>query len=236
MVGLEGLEVVVTRPLPEGERLAQAIAKAGGRALLAPLLTIEPLKASPPPRAEIWIYVSRNAVRACPFRPPPEARCFAIGPGTAEALEGVGLRVDGTPPPPYTSEALLTLPALKEVAGKGILLVCGEGGRRLLEEELRRRGAEPFRLEVYRRAPPPREVVEQLRSWLREGEKVVVATSGEILERLRRSVPEAVRHPVCVPGPRLQEEARRLGFSEVIPSASPRDTDLIAALAAWKKS
>ncbi len=230
---LEGAEVIVTRPFPEGERLARAIATAGGRPLLAPLLQIEPLPVGKTlPEGEIWIYVSRNAVRASQrLLPPKGVKIGAIGPGTAEELERLGLKVDLCPPPPYTSENLLEL--LKGVGGRRFVLVCGLGGRRLLEKTLRERGAQLVRLEVYRRLPPREEVLSNLRRWLREGRRMVVVTSGEILQNLVRAAPEAVDHPICVVSRRLSEEAHRFGFREIITAPSARDGEIVEALAAW---
>lgn len=236
---LQGAEVVITRPQPEGERLAKAIAEADGTPLLAPLVEIEDTPAvEKPPSRDLWIYVSRNAVRAACRQghlPPTQATVLAIGPGTAEELHAFGVKVDAKAPPPYTSESLLSLSELQAVEGKQIVLVCGEGGRDCLMENLTKRGASVSRFEVYRRRPPKGETLKKLRSWLAAGEKLIVVTSGEILETLFRETQIAVHHPLFVVSPRLVEKARKRGFREVVRAASAREEDLLKALSEWWK-
>ena len=50
-----------------------------------------------------------------------------------------------------TSESLLDLPGFADLAGRGVLLVKGSGGRELLREALAARGAEVLDVAVYRR-------------------------------------------------------------------------------------
>jgi uroporphyrinogen-III synthase len=58
------------------------------------------------------------------------------------------LRATYCPAQAFTSEALLALPELRQLPGRRILILRGEGGREHLRETLRARGAEVDYLEV----------------------------------------------------------------------------------------
>lgn len=229
---LKGIRILVTRPAHQAENLCRLIEAEGGTAVRLPLLTIEPsthaaearrLLAAP---RDLWIFTSSNAVRhAVPLVSgtwPP--RLAAVGPGTAAALAVAGQADAATPLAGASSEALLALPELQSIAGSRILIVTGEGGLDVLARGLAARGAAVERAEVYRRVPlpyPPDAVAGALR-----GVDVIVITSGEALEHLVRITPEAPRNSLLkkrlvVPGGRVVEKARELGFSQPPRVAEP---------------
>lgn len=84
------MEVLVTRPVAEGRRTAQALAELGHRAVLAPVLLVEPTGLPPPPGPfDAVILTSANAAtaldgaaRALPV--------FAVGARTAAAARAAG--------------------------------------------------------------------------------------------------------------------------------------------------
>ena len=167
---LHGWRVLVTRPAAQAERLSDLIQKRGGEALQLPVIEISP-PADPPGtenllcrigNADLGIFVSRNAVtwtwkllgenRGLPGN----IRLLAVGEGTAAELSRAGFddvaHAGGT----SDSEALLQLPELQEerVRGKHVLIFRGMGGRELLADTLRQRGATVEYIEVYRRTAP----------------------------------------------------------------------------------
>jgi uroporphyrinogen-III synthase len=73
-----------------------------------------------------------------PGQPP---RYFAIGRTTALALHTVSGADVRYPLDREISEVLLQLPELQTIAGKRALILRGNGGRELLGETLRERGA-----------------------------------------------------------------------------------------------
>lgn len=241
---LAGRRVLVTRPAHQADNLCRLIEAEGGTAIRLPLLTIEPaVQAADAQRRlaashDLWIFTSVNAVRyALPLtgdRLPP--RLAAIGPATAAALAAAGGAATATPLAGASSEALLELPELRDVAGQRILIVTGADGLAVLARVLAERGAQVESAEVYRRValPYPAEAV---LAALRRTD-IIIATSGQALEHLVRLTPEdsrksLLRKPLVVPSARMVEKARDLGFVQPPRVAEPvSDTALCAACAA----
>jgi len=172
MSALHGLHIVLTRPAGQVNVLMSRIQMAGGEVLALPLLAIAP--PSNPVHAEALhaqlahadavIFISPNALRmALPVLPasdwPSVPRLVAIGQGTARALREAGFSQILTPHEGADSEAVLSLPELQHIAGQGILLVRGEGGRELLSTKLSERGASVEHALVYRRVALPPDMV-----------------------------------------------------------------------------
>ena len=240
---LAGVRVLVTRPAHQAENLCRLIEAEGGTAVRLPLMTIEPGTQLAEARKrlaaahDLWIFTSANAVRhAQPVATGAwPARLAAIGPATAGAIAAAGHAGAATPLSGSSSEALLALPEFQALSGVRILLVTGEGGRDLLERELGARGASVERAEVYRRVPlpyPPEAIASALRKT-----DVIVITSGESLEQLLRATPEGSRatllkKQLVVPGARVVEKARELGFVQPPRVAEPMsDAALCSACA-----
>ena len=147
---LGGIGVIVTRPARQAAGLAAALAALGATPIIIPAIVILP-PADPAALArvhaeldcfDIAVFVSANAVEyGVPPHWPSRLRVFAPGPGTAAALAAVRVADVHIPHTSYDSEGLLALPALAEVAGKRVVIFCGEGGRVLLADALRARGA-----------------------------------------------------------------------------------------------
>jgi uroporphyrinogen-III synthase len=247
---LDARSIVVTRPAQQAGRLAQLIAEAGGRALRYPSIAIEPLDSAQLDAQiaqlasfDAAIFISRNAaefgiakVRAAgAFRSLPLAA--ALGSGTRTALESEGVRGVIAPEGMADSEALLELPALRNAAGKRILIFRGVGGRELLASALRARGAAVEYAECYRRARPSTDMRPLIAHWSRGEVDAVAISSAEGLlnfaSLLGDSATERLRAtPVFVPHPRVAEEARGLGIGEVI-EAGAADEDMLRALVAY---
>jgi len=239
--------VLVTRPQAQADGLCRQLEAAGYRPLRQPLLTIEPLPdaqpAHPLPHYQDVFFVSANAVRfglralsGEQFRWPVGTRCFAVGERTAAALRvcGIAVRVPGDD---MRSEALLELPELHSVRGRRMLLVRGEGGRTLLHDTLRARGAELEELLCYRRTVAPLEP-QRLRALLqREQVKVILISSGEAMAYLSRLLnpPEnsnlaSIGLTVIVPSQRVAALAQAAGWQHVRVARNASDEAMLDAL------
>jgi uroporphyrinogen-III synthase len=249
---LGGAGVLVTRPAHQAEGLARLVRQAGGKPWCFPGITIaEPEDPAAVAatlkdigRFDIAVFVSPNAVEqalaaAGPEALPPGVKLAAVGKGSARALERhLGRGPDICPESRYDSEALLALPAMRAVAGRKVLIVRGNGGRELLADTLRERGAEVSYAEVYRRMTP-QWPAQELAGLLTAGEvDIVTGTSTEalanIVERLGAQAGALLGLPLVVVTERMVEPARRLGFrGEILVSAKASDEAVLESVMAW---
>tara|TARA_R100001377_G_scaffold29507_3_gene16068 strand:+ start:1932 stop:2675 length:744 start_codon:yes stop_codon:yes gene_type:complete len=176
---------------------------------------------------------------------------YAVGPSTAELLQQFPWSVHYSPTG-ITSEHLLQLPGLQDIAGKRVALFRGQGGRELLAETLRARGARVDYIELYRRREPRYEREDTLEKMRHHRINIVVLTSLQILESFMRllglPVPaeEAGLEPrdkadgallsllqtlwLVVPSARVQEVALEAGFSRVIQAGGADDQSILDSL------
>lgn len=246
---------MVTRPAHQAAPLCELIRAAGGEPLLLPALDIVPPADLAPARAlfarlaefDIALFISANAVeQAAPLIAeagglPAALRLVAVGRRSAEALRERFGRVDIAGPPPYNSEALLGTAALQQVAGARILIVRGAGGRELLADTLRARGAEVDYAEVYRRAEPRHDLDAMVKLNPRAAIDAIVVTSNDALHNLLNMAGENQRAwllntQLAVISPRTADLARELGFHHAaLVAAQASDEALVAVLAAWRR-
>lgn len=246
---LAGRTVLVTRPAPQAAALAQAIQAADGAAYVFPALAIEAVSQAalgePLARlrhADIAIFVSPSAAQfgmaaiLAGGGLAPSTEIFAVGPGTARALQAQGINGVITPDG-QDSEALLALPRLIDVAGKRVVIVRGVGGRALLADTLAARGARVDFLECYRRQRPQVDGAPLLACWRAGGIDAVTVTSAETLYNLaallgEAGVPLLLRTPLFVPHEKIAEAARRFGVARVI-ATQGGDAGLVDGLINW---
>ena len=244
---LAGLSVLVTRPAYQSDGLCELIQTAHGRPVRFPALEILGPSDKQAARralaaagtADLLIFVSANAVQfAFPLLPaqlPVDVDIAAVGTATAHALEAKGLEPTLVPQR-MDSEGLLQLPALQSVRGKSVFILRGNGGRELLSETLRERGAEVRQVEVYRRQVPQRAgaAANLVRNWSQLAQ-AVTATSNMILDSLFDLLGEAGAQLLCttplvVVSQRMAEHALKRGCENVYVAASATDADLLATL------
>jgi uroporphyrinogen-III synthase len=244
---LDGITVVVTRPAAQAGRFLELARAAGAECIAYPTLQIDRVALDVDTRARLrdrawdWaVFTSTNAVESlleqCPA--PLATRHAAVGRATARALEQRGIRVDARPAG-ANSEGLLELPEFASLAGCGVLLVKGRGGRDLLRDALHARGVDVLELEVYSRsaAIPTATATDELRHALAgAGLLVVVVTSGEVLQSLLEHVADEDgarlrARTLLVPGPRVAAAAAQLGWTgPVVAAATAEDEAMFAAL------
>lgn len=244
---LQDVGVIITRPARQAAGLAQTLAALGAAPIIVPaIIILAPADAAALERVhaslaryDIAIFVSANAVEygvPDPRRWPGRLQTFAPGPGTAAALVAVGIADPVIPATSFDSEGLLALPALNAVSGKRVLIFRGEGGRNLLGDTLRARGADVDYVDCYRRAPP-QTGGEGLAETLAAGRAdALTLTSSEGLDNLctllRGDALRALQAlPAFAPHPRIVEHARTKGFTAIATGGS--DAGLVAGLLEW---
>ncbi|AXS80946.1 uroporphyrinogen-III synthase [Dechloromonas sp. HYN0024] len=250
---LAGKTIVVTRPQAQAAPLAEAIAKVGGTALIFPLLEISPAADSAPlveaaARLEDYalaVFISPNAVEhALPVLLadkawPASLIPAAVGQGTVKTLAAHGVMDCIAPTERFDSEALLALPELsaERVGGRRIAIFRGDGGRELLAETLRQRGATVDCITAYQRSGPSTGATPLMAAW-RAGRLDALAVSSS--EGLRYLVDlldaegRALLHntPVFVPHARIAENALALGLSNILLTEAA-DAGILAGLVAY---
>jgi uroporphyrinogen-III synthase len=251
---LRGRRIVLTRPAGQNERLAGLVRAAGGEPLIFPAIEIHALDDPAPllqvadrlDRYDLAVFVSPNAVdqamAAIGSRRewPANLRAATVGKASEQALARHGVTGVIAPSDRFDSEALLEMPALGSVGGKRVVIFRGDGGRELLGDTLRRRGATVDYVECYRRTRPGGDAGPLVRALERGEIDAVAVSSSEGLRNLFEMVGDAGRAPLrCTPlfapHARIAEGARALGCERVVETA-PGDEGIVAALAAfWAK-
>lgn len=199
------------------------------------------------------IFVSQNAVAHGmtwleDFWPqlPTGIEYFAVGAATARALAEFGLQATDAGGA-MNSETLLEAEQLKteQVLGQRILIFRGLGGRPHLGEALSARGAQVDYCELYQRLMPEG-AADQLRavflnSRADDRRQVVALHSGESLHNyLKALVQITADHGLAaetmassallVPGVRVAQLARELGFNKIIQAENATDDSMLSAL------
>jgi len=247
---LSGLNIVVTRPHEQALQLAQRIGQAGGKAVLFPLLEISPPENPHPLREvvsrlqefELAIFISPNAVRYgieaihAEGEMPAHLKIATVGQGSAKALQNMGVRKIIAPEDRYDSEALLSLPQLQNVAGWHVVIFRGDGGRELLGDMLKARGAIVEYAECYRRSKPQQSVSVLFDASI----DAITVTSSEALKYLWEMLEESGRGrlasaPLFVPHKRIAEAAQQMGWQNVIETAGG-DDGLLSGLVGWAEN
>jgi uroporphyrinogen-III synthase len=243
---LEGVGVLVTRPRQQSAELSAAIEAAGGRSIAFPVIEIA-TRCTTAIEADcaglhtpdIVIYVSRNAVEHG-LTWNSHGAVAAVGPSTGAALEAAGRIVDIVPARGFDSESLLAEPAMNDVSGKTVRIVRGNGGRELLAETLRERGANVEYLAVYERRLPAYtgdELDELERRWTSGDIDVITVMSVESLRNLLTLLPAScmaalAETPLVTPAARVLKEAQeRLPDCTVILAAGPVADEMVRAIA-----
>ena len=209
---LIGIGIAITRPIDQAKKLSALIAEAGGTPILFPLIEVMPLKNYGKFEAVIsdskdydWaIFISSNAVQNGMPRLVKAGiakedifgslKFAAIGPVTASELKSFGVKDVLTPlshvqdgdesKVRFDSESLLTLPEMTNVAGKKILIVRGVGGRDVLAETLKTRGAQVTFGECYQRVNPQTNCNLLAQLWAEKKLHGIVVTSSEAMRHL----------------------------------------------------
>lgn len=245
-IDLAGTRVLVTRPEHQAEPLIAAIRAANGIAVAFPVIEIAPrdrhdvqADVDGLPQPDITVFVSANAV-AHGLEFAGTARLAAVGPATAAAIKAAGRDVDIRPAQGFDSESLLEEPAMKDVAGKAVRIVRGAGGRELLGDTLRSRGASVDYLEVYARRIPdlPESRVDALARDIAGGKIDVVTVMSvqsldNLLELLPRGIETALAEtPLVTPATRVIKEAmNRLPGCPATLAAGPGADEMVRAIA-----
>jgi uroporphyrinogen-III synthase len=228
----QNLRILNTRPAGQNQLLSEKIRAQGGIPIECPALAIEPILAD-------WtgslgdlatidqaVFISVNAVRffferlrETNIEWPAAIEVIAIGKTTHATLLEHGV-CSALLPSKATSEGVLALAALQQIAENRILLVKGVGGRPLLAETLRKRGAIVTTVDIYRRILPAigDHVTQEL--WREDAIDLIIFTSEEAMRNLFMMFGHAAvdwlrSKPCLVTSERLAQVAANLGMKKI---------------------
>lgn len=250
---LAGLHVAVTRPIGQAESFCEAIRHHGGFATAFPLLAISPLEDYRAfdqailalEHADWAIFISSNAVDSAMHRVlarygnvPESVRFAAIGHQTAKELARFGVHNVLTPHTRFDSETLLALAEMNDVANQTVLIFRGVGGREILAETLKARGANVTFAESYRRFNPQTNTELLNHLWQHQKLDAIVVTSSEAMRNLLdlAGQSEWLRHvTLCVNHARIAELPLQFGLKVLVANA-PGDDAVIQSLSQLVKT
>lgn len=248
--------VVITRPLAQGQALADSVAALGREAVLLPLLEILPLPdqgalqlaLADLGRYALVAFVSPNAIDAAFAHIdhwPAGVALAVLGEASRACLAKHGLH-DGNAtifspadPTRSDSEHLLQSLDLAALAGRQVLLVRGETGRELIGDGLRAAGAEVTTVAAYRRRVPAmtpalaatlRQLLARQNDWIITSSEALRGLLG-LVEQLddAAAVAQMQQQHLIVPHARIAETATALGLTRLTLAGSGDDS-LLAAL------
>ncbi|MGD0828372.1 MAG: uroporphyrinogen-III C-methyltransferase [Desulfobaccales bacterium] len=200
---LWGKTVVVTRSRQQASKLVALLAAAGARCLEVPTLEIGPPDDFAPLDEALrrldqfhWlVFTSANGVAAFmarlfgqgkDVRVLGQAKIAAIGPATAQALEGFGLKADVVPSA-FTAEVLLQALSPLVAPGSRILLARAQIAREVLPQGLVRLAAEEVKVAPVYKTRTPREIPPEAEAALKEGPvDVLTFTSSATVHNFAR--------------------------------------------------
>ncbi len=245
------MSILVTRPSPAGDQLVSRLRTLGQVAWSFPLIEFSPGRELPLltshlaslQAGDMLFALSQHAVEFAHARLQQEGQrwpdapgYFAIGRTTALALHTESGKDIRYPLDREISEVLLQLPELQNVVGKRALILRGNGGRELLGDTLRERGAEVTFCECYQRCNKHYDGAEEAMHWQSRGVTTLVVTSGEMLQHLWSLIPQwyrenwLLRCRLLVVSERLANLARELGWQDIRIADNADNDALLRAL------
>lgn len=242
---LSGVQVVLTRPVGAAAAMRRRLRQLGAQVVQVPGMSLSGLRTDAARQAlgkalaaSRLIFTSPAAVRFAAQLAPLQAAgtVLAVGAGTAHALQRHGV-ADVEVPARQCSEGVLAMPSLRDIDGMDVGLVGACGGRRLLPDTLRQRGAHLHEAHVYTRGPARLDARHRDAVMALAPPLLVLVSSAAALQHVREGLGAQAWQRLCAGGvvvssERLAAAARGSGFRRIHRAASARPQALIAAAVA----
>jgi len=247
---LLGKKILVTRPHHQAAGLCQLIEGQAGISIHFPLLDIQAKRLSEKEQAillnleryDFIFFISANAVNFAlklidgKIEQLQHTSIVAVGKATTQALAKVGLNNVLSPKQGFNSEAVLALPECQLMSGARCLIVRGDGGRELLANTLRARGATVDYIEVYEKVVP-QQSCEQVKTYLWNKDIAAILIYSAVAldnlmllladDKLKESL---LSTPLVVISSRVSLAAKKIGFKQIIVAAESSDAAMVNAL------
>lgn len=248
------MRILITRPAHLAQKLSQTLNHLGHSPEILPVIEFAPTPHQKKlldgirnlDRCDIIIFTSQAAVHYGMVAIqkywsslPPSLRWICIGPGTQAALQQLGIKTIHIPEnPPFESESLLNLALLQNISNLNIKLFRGNGGRALLPETLKARGAKLDIIECYQRRIPIIDEVDRMQRWSENPIDVTFISSEESLHNLKQIMGSAwsmiCEIPMIVASERIYSAAKALGVQQIITARGASDASFVEVLTELK--
>ncbi len=240
--------ILVTRPEHQAESLCNLIEQQGWHCVRFPTLKIEAINnATIQHQLETiyqydWlIFISANAVNFAVKANDGKIDTFeetsiaVIGSATGNVLKSFGMTIALAPKSNFNSDGLLETEQMKQVQNKSCLIARGKGGREILANSLRERGAKVDYLEVYSRIMPESNNLKVIEMVQQQTLDVVTITSGDALKNLLLMLGNEHHEklfsvPLVVISNRIKKIAENIGFKRIIVTERPADRAIIKVI------
>lgn len=263
---LANIRVMVTRPVHQAQPFCDMLTEQGAQVIRLPVIEIVALTPGADIRnrlaqiehIEFALFISPNAVelglaQLLQYGPLPDTlKLVTIGKASALKMQQIlGREPDIYPTEQYNSEALLALESLQspQVKNTNIIIFRGQGGRELLADSLRQRGAQVHYAEVYQRRRP--EVTNNHLADIWEGDSVpdiITLSSNEALNNLLAMhdqsstkqdgeyLQQLYQTPLVVVTEKMQANARKQGFNkQILVAIRASNEALLETVLKWAK-
>ena len=243
---MQNCHILITRPEPENTISCERLKLLGAHPVSLPMLKIEAIDGISEKAAirslvfdinefNYVIFVSKNAARlacdwldACWPMLPVGIHWIGIGQGTTQALLDEG--VPALSNPGNTTEALLNWLKPVKMTDQKVLIVRGLGGRTVLGDKLKEKGAKISYLSLYERKKPE---YHAQTFFMLPDINLIWVTSGENLSNLSEYVsqykPEWKTLPILTPSLRVNQQAKEMGWINASCANGADDNSLIKA-------
>lgn len=241
------LNILLTRPLEKSQKLAKDLTPLANNIVITPLFAYQSGKDHSLLKQQVSnintiIFISQAAVEyALSVISRDDLRqvkqVIAVGDATKNELHLADIN-QVIVPQEHTSEGLLNLIELSNVADMPILIVRGNGGREYLKQQLELRGANVAYNEIYQRCWLDLDQKHTIEQWRKAQINCIVITSNELLMQLNQYVKQHKWLKQClwiVASARIETNARALGLENVINAQGANNFKIYQAItnSAW---
>lgn len=246
------MNILITRPFPEGKELAEKLLSIGKVAYHLPLIYFTPgntlslikKQLNLLSQGDLLFIVSQHAAQYAHLQLlnmktywPTKIKYYAIGYKTSLTMYTLSGIKSKYPQNHETSENLLQLPELTHnISGRRALILKGNNGRTLLQDTLQNRGVSVLCCECYTRHPFPYNGAEQYKRMLMLNITIIVITTKETLKQLYYLIPKKhrttwlIQCQLIVVSIRLAKLARILGWKKIIITNSANNCSIFTTL------
>ncbi|KPU81995.1 uroporphyrinogen III synthase HEM4 [Psychromonas sp. PRT-SC03] len=232
--------LLITRFAPHADRLAQLLNEQDVFSIAQPLYEVHiapqyhdvtTLFAA---KYDYIIAISAHAVKyteqALKHKQWPDSPFIAVGKHTQHTLQNATQQKVYCPERYHDTRGLLALPCLTFVQGKKILILRGVGGRKLLSQTLKLRGADVYYYQPYQRVAIALNMNALVKNWQQHEINGAIISSIELLESISRQVSDKqwlYQLKIYVPSQRIIDRALQLGWTKIFLLPSLADQKII---------